>query len=696
MSGAEVFAVVGFTASLIECIRTARETLRSLEPLRSTGNQCDDRAIQLNSLIGLLQRVERHIKTSPSSCNADAEWHGDMLRELEGCNRHVKRLKALADSVAAKSKDTRLTRWTKTAKSLTKHKELVKCYTAIGTYRASITNLMTAAVWDNVCTDRRLITNAHGHEQDAGPAFQPVSTTIATRAKFDNLPLLRNEHFFGREKELETLRSCLVSPSMPHPSSSNRIFAIHGMPGIGKTQLALEYARRHRNAYESVLWVNAESKKHILQSYERMAESLHLMKDTTTDQSSCIEPVNSCLSKIPAPWLMVFDDVEDYDEIMQYLPSSPNGQVIITSRKPPGPNLPPHSVIRVEPFTERESKEYLIRRLNVERSEHSLAEAVHLSETLQRLPLPLDLAARYILATDISLGEYQEELDACHERLPSDGKTPPQKETPASPHPARGPVVSYDQPNLDVLWNLALNALVDARPEAPLNEFVRCVACLDSTHVSEAIFRKASKSNVPSSSGRTALLNMFMTNGEWDSDRFESLVTELDSLSLLAKVDHTSDHIGFSLRPMFADWLLREVRPRHIMDAAGLVGDYIQSYTDESLGPLNRLPLRQRQEINAHIDSCLEHLQHIPMALCQQDENAIKVNSFRYQPNEETTNRGTAHQIPLRQLPSATTALRAGGNPLRRSAAVSLSSCHHQTGQRRDRLMLSHIRARLR
>lgn len=95
-----------------------------------------------------------------------------------------------------------------------------------------------------------------------------------TRFPCSNIPFPRNPHFFGREPEIERIRSILDHDS-DHPSY--KALTIIGMGGIGKSQIALSYAyERLEKNMPAVFWVDSENTVTLSQSYAEIARILHL------------------------------------------------------------------------------------------------------------------------------------------------------------------------------------------------------------------------------------------------------------------------------------------------------------------------------------------------------------------------------------------------------------------------------------
>ncbi|KAL6825921.1 hypothetical protein J3E69DRAFT_335364 [Trichoderma sp. SZMC 28015] len=180
--------------------------------------------------------------------------------------------------------------------------------------------------------------------------------------------------FVARKEELKEMQEALQPTVRPH---RRRSVVLHGLGGIGKTQLALEYAQRHLEHYSTTIWLEARNETTINQSFTRLAERI-LEKEQVTyvqnalnsqDQSIILKAVKRWLDE-PAnkSWLIIYDNYDYHDftnphsedeeylgisslntlsmnpsgqgkevrsqsyDIRKYLPEADHGTIIITSR----------------------------------------------------------------------------------------------------------------------------------------------------------------------------------------------------------------------------------------------------------------------------------------------------------------------------------------------------------------------------
>jgi len=150
-------------------------------------------------------------------------------------------------------------------------------------------------------------------------------------------------------------------------NAHQRIVVVHGLGGIGKTQVALTYAHKHAHRYAGVFWVDSSSEKSMAQSFRQIAQTLvdwaaeirgsalnftriayefgfgQLVSPTTgevtaSDTSSkiLINAVKLWLCKQENKgWLMIFDSADDLDGIAlpNYFPNVANGNILVLSRR---------------------------------------------------------------------------------------------------------------------------------------------------------------------------------------------------------------------------------------------------------------------------------------------------------------------------------------------------------------------------
>jgi len=148
-------------------------------------------------------------------------------------------------------------------------------------------------------------------------------------------PLIDVYDFIGRAAELDQMAQ-LLRPG--EATVEQRRLVLGGLGGIGKTQLAIAYARRHQNHYASVFWLNATSVSTLKASLRSIAQQLLTAAELQSlDDKGILPAVLKWLSDVKnTQWLLIFDNYDDPElyGIEEYLPNTAHGSIIVTTRLP--------------------------------------------------------------------------------------------------------------------------------------------------------------------------------------------------------------------------------------------------------------------------------------------------------------------------------------------------------------------------
>jgi transcriptional regulator with XRE-family HTH domain len=151
-------------------------------------------------------------------------------------------------------------------------------------------------------------------------------TTVASRW---NVPYQRNPFFVGRQRILQSIHEILKRDQQV---VCTRSCALSGMPGIGKTQTALEYAYLHALDYSAIFWIRAETEESITGSFIAMATTLKLPVHHLQTQKQVIAMIHDWLAS-HHNWLLIFDNIERIELAGRFLPASREGSLLFTTRR---------------------------------------------------------------------------------------------------------------------------------------------------------------------------------------------------------------------------------------------------------------------------------------------------------------------------------------------------------------------------
>lgn len=273
------------------------------------------------------------------------------------------------------------------------------------------------------------------------PPYPGRSRAMARPARFPGaLPTIwrvaaRNVNFTGRDAELVTVAQNLSARAML------TVHSLHGLGGVGKTQLAIEYAHTHAGNYDLAWSFTAEEPTTIPDQFRKLAIRLDL--EPSSDPDELRDQVHEKLPEV-AGWLLIFDNANDVEDIRSWLPHFPlppgiPGHVIITTRRSGFLSL--GTVLDLDVI----DLDAAARLLRARAPRLQQDEAEHIAEELGRLPLALEQAAAFLDRTPtMKPAEYLGILRSAPGRAISEGTLP----------------------SVATVWNLSLDRVANESPAA--------------------------------------------------------------------------------------------------------------------------------------------------------------------------------------------------------------------------------------
>ncbi len=243
----------------------------------------------------------------------------------------------------------------------------------------------------------------------------------------------RNPRFTGRDGMLTELRRRLRTGE-----TTLAVQALYGLGGVGKTQLAIEYAHRFAADYDLAWWIDAEQAVLVPDQLSGLAARLDLPAGPTV--ADTVDRLLAELARRPR-WLLVFDNAERPADVAAYRPAGA-GHVLITSRSPGWGAL--GGRLEVDVLTRGETIAML--RARIPALGEELAD--ELAAELGDLPLAAAQAVGYLEQTDLPPADYLRRFRASRATLL-----------------ARGEVVGYSG-RIDTTWALSLERLRGEDPAA--------------------------------------------------------------------------------------------------------------------------------------------------------------------------------------------------------------------------------------
>ena len=224
----------------------------------------------------------------------------------------------------------------------------------------------------------------------------------------------RNADFKEREDILAILDNALLPINKYSPAQSRlKTFALCGVGGLGKTEIAIEYTYRRMAAYDAIFWIHAADNARLANDFAQVAIRLglgegNMIQDQTLVRKMVLEWLSMTSRKSDCKWLLVFDNARNLSDLKGYWPMNGTGSILITSRDPLAKTLTyfssPHG-LDLQPFSKEDSARWLR-----DLTGYNMPEDIHpseiIAEKLSRLPLAIAQVGSAVLRQCLSFSEF--------------------------------------------------------------------------------------------------------------------------------------------------------------------------------------------------------------------------------------------------------------------------------------------------
>ena len=254
-------------------------------------------------------------------------------------------------------------------------------------------------------------------------SVQMNKTDNAKKTCYNNLPFAANTRFSGREGVLDAIDKALGPQTAP---SNQKSIALSGMGGVGKTQIATQYAYLNLEKFDVILWIAASNAIVVGQSFHTIAEGLGLLEsdEEKRDAAAAIYKMKSWLAttssfSLPrrsyiddlitsdSTCLIIFDNADDLTCLKTAWPGTFRGSVLLTTRDSTVATTMASQNISVNALTDEDGSKLLLKALDLaQATPNDEQHAYAITKAFGGLPLALSQIGGFIKQRRMSLGDF--------------------------------------------------------------------------------------------------------------------------------------------------------------------------------------------------------------------------------------------------------------------------------------------------
>ncbi|MEY9859305.1 DNA-binding SARP family transcriptional activator [Catenulispora sp. GAS73] len=250
---------------------------------------------------------------------------------------------------------------------------------------------------------------------------------------------------------------------------------VAGLGGVGKTQLAAEFARQllAAGALDLMLWVPATSRDSVVSDYVLAGSALALGPNDEAPERTAARLL-SFLANTDLRWMVVLDDLAGPADIRDlWPPTRPNGRTVVTTRRRDADLLAGRNLVEVSVFSEAEAVAYMRRKL--EHVPYLADDVLGVVADLGALPLALSHAAAYMIDLDLPCSDYRARFADRKRRL-------------TDLFPSQGALYDGNSHTVATTWFISIQAADRLPPVGLAQPLLEMVSSLNPNGIPEGVF----------------------------------------------------------------------------------------------------------------------------------------------------------------------------------------------------------------